>query len=457
MEGIFSKKILSGFIFAVLVFQSLSVQALSVQSRPTQQRQADISHHYTRAGIQYFNQGQYLKARTSLEQALSTLSSADKSRTAIYYNLGSVCYRLKEYKQSRVYFNKLVGDKRLGAIAYYNLALIENRLGNKPAAIAYLQKSRRITTDRQLIVLANRQLHQLDNKIDTGQPHYRYSRTVRKDWHAYFYLSPGYDSNINFAPLDIGSGRSGRFIQGIGLFDKKIAGKGSGYKTPVLLFTSSIFLSNYISTDFNDYNLFNIGLRYKLPLKQWHNVLDVNIKQSTYGHGKYQRNYSVTVYSRRYFSKGKMLRLRYRYDQINSLDSIYDYLQGYRQRLGAAYQIKWTHDYLFLWYELEFNQRRNTVRRNYSPTRNSFRLRYERKLDSSHKIYIETEYQRSDYVPTAVQDRLDNRSMYSLAYIYDFARSWQFKAQWRFANNRSTDSLFSYKRHVGLLTLRKSF
>ncbi len=452
MEGIFSKYFLSGFIFAVLIFQALSVQAGSAQ-----RHKADVSRHYSRAGMQYFNQGQYLKARSSFEQALSILSPADKSRLAIYYNLGSVCYKLKEYKQSRIYFNKLVGDKRLGAVAYYNLALIENRLDNKPAAIAYLQKSRGSTTDRRLIALANRQLHQLDNKSDIGQSRYRHTRAVKKDWRAYFYLSPGYDSNINFAPLDVGSGRSGRFIQGIGLFDKKIAGKGNGYKTPVLLFTSSIFLSNYIATDFNDYNLFDIGLRYKLPLNQWHNVLNINIKQSTYGHGKYQRNYSVTVYSRRYFSKGKMLRLRYRYDRINSLDSIYDYLQGYRQRLGAAYQIKWSHDYLFLWYGLEFNQRRNTLRRNYSPTRNSFRLRYERKLNPLHKIYIETEYQRSNYVPTAVQDRQDNRSMYSLAYIYDFARSWQFKAQWRFSNNRSTDSLFSYKRHVGLLTLRKSF
>jgi len=452
MEGIFSKHFLSGFIFVVLVFQSLSVQAVA-----TQQRQVNISRYYTSAGIQHFNQGQYLKAKSSFEQALSVLPSTDKSRTEIYYNLGSVCYKLKEYKQSRIYFNKLLRDKRLGAVAYYNLALIENRLDNKPAAIAYLQKSRSITTDRQLIALANRQLHQLDNKGDTSQSHYRRTRTVKKDWHAYFYLSPGYDSNINFAPLDVGSGRSGRFIQGTALFDKKIAGKGNGYKTPVLLFTSSIFLSNYIATDFNDYNLFNVGLRYKLPLNQWHNVLNVNLDQSTYGHEKYQRNYSVTVYSRRYFSKGKMLRLRYRYDQINSLNSLYDYLEGYRQRLGAAYRIKWSHDYLFLWYGLEFNRRKNTVRRNYSPTRNSFRLRYEKKLNPSHKIYIETEYQRSNYVPTAVQDRLDNRSMYSLAYIYDFARSWQFKAQWRFSNNRSTDSLFSYKRHVGLLTLRKSF
>ncbi len=168
-------------------------------------------------------------------------------------------------------------------------------------------------------------------------------------------------------------------------------------------------------------------------------------------------SYAATFKTRRRFSDGNTLSLRYRYGQLNSLDPLFDYLEGYRQRLRLGYQFKWPSDAVDLWYELELNDRQNTANLNYSPTRNTFRVRYAKKINATNKVYGELAYRHSDYDPTPVQDRLDKRTGYLLAYVNDVARDWQLLARWGFRSNNSTESIYSYDRHVVLLTLRKLF
>ena len=405
-----------------------------------------------RLGSQQYQQGDYAQAKVFYELALTQALAQGKPVHSIYYNLGSVCYQLKLYDQSKDYFTKLINHNKLKAVAYYNLALIENKQSDKKSTIKYLNKSKEATADSQLSSLIDQQLLKLNEK-KSGKT----KEKTAKDWRAYLYLSHGYDSNIRFAPLEISSNESGSFLQAYGLVDKKIAGKGYGKKEPALLVTASVFSSNYYSTDFNDYNIYDIGLRYLLPVNKWRNTIELNIKKSTYGHTDYQRIYGATFKTRRLFSDGNVLRLRYRYEQIDSQEPVYDYLQGYRQKLRLGYQFNWPNDAMDLWYELELNDRENTVNRNYSPTRNTYRLRYEKKFNATNKVYAELEYRHSDYDPTATQDRLDKRPGYLLAYVNDITRDWQFLARWGYRSNHSTESIFSYDRHVVMLTLRKKF
>ena len=401
---------------------------------------------------QFYQQKDYLQAKQYFTYALQKSEDKGDVSASLYYNLGSVCYKLEQYEQSRSYFEKLQDNKKLNAIALYNIALIENRQGDKEATIDTLRQSRSITEDPQLVALIDKQLKKL-----VKQKPVRRKKISYKDWHAYLYLSYGYDSNISFAPLEVASNESGSFGQFIGVFDKVIVGKGAGAKQHALLFTSSVFLSNYFSTDFNDYNLFDVGLRYAFPVSQWRNKLDMNLKKSTYGHEDYQGITSVTYKTRRHFSNRNVFNLRYRYEQIESLDTRFDYLEGQRQRFWLGYQWIWPRDAVQLWYQLELNDRENTATRNYSPTRNTLRLRYEKDLDSTNRIYGEYEYRHSQYDPTPVQDRQDDRSSFLLAYVNDIAPGWQLSAKWRFRSNRSSDEIYSYDRHIAMLTLRKLF
>ena len=450
------KHVYSGFHFiliCLLVCTQVYAESVPVSASMSQLEQENGLSENLRLASQQYNKAEYAQAKVYYELALNQAQQQGKPTDTIYYNLGSVCYQLKLYDQSKRYFEKLVNHNKLKAVAYYNLALIENKQGNKQSTIDYLHQSKKASTDSQLSTLVDQQLLNLSK-----QKPQRTKTVTYKDWHAYLYLSPGYDSNIRFAPLEIASNESGSFLQFYGLFDKRVAGKGHGKKDPALLITSSVFLSNYFSTDFNDYNIFDIGLRYLLPVNKWRNSIEFNIKKSTYGHSDYQQFYVATFKTRRRFSDGNTLRLRYRYEQIDSLDPLFDYLEGNRQKLRLGYQFnQWPSDTVVLWYELELNDRQNTVKRNYSPTRNTFRVRYEKKFNATNRVYAELEYRHSDYDPTPTQDRLDKRSGYQLSYVNDIAEDWQLSARWGYRSNRSTDSVFSYDRHVVLLTLRKSF
>jgi len=441
-------------VWSFIIFFLICAQVIAEPSAPSKIEPTDSNLDFAR---QQYDQGDYAQAKFFYEKALTQAQAQGKPVRLIYYNLGSVCYKLKQFEQSGVYFNKLVNDEKLAALAYYNLALIENKQGNNESAIHFFNRSKAVSTDLQFSTLVDQQLLKLKTHAAEKALPGKDKTTKQKDWHAYIYLSPGHDSNINFAPLEVASNQSGDFLQLIGLFDKVIAGSASDLKQPALLFTSSVFLSNYFSSDFNDYNLYDIGLRYLLPVNQWRNSIELNLKQSTYGHTDYQQIYAVTFKTRRRFSGGDTLRLRYRYEQIDSRDPLYDYLEGDRQKLRLGYQFKWPQDAVYLWYELELNDRQNTVTRNYSPTRNTARLRYEKKFNPSNSAYVEVEYRHSEYEPTATQDRLDKRNGYLFAYVYDIAADWQVLARLSYRNNRSTDSLFSYDRHVALLTLRKTF
>lgn len=437
--------------FKSVVFFILSLfLSQSLQAKPDlESTEAGMLSEAIRIATLKYEKEDYSSAKVYFEIALERALQQDEPANSIYYNLGSVCYRLGQYDQSRAYFNKLIDHDSLKALAYYNLGLIENRLSKKKSAIDYFYKSKHSTSDEDFIKLIDRQLQ----KISKKKPQ-RNSRVKRKDWHAYLYLGPGYDSNIRFAPLEVASNESGDFIQGFGIFDKRIAGEGYGIKRSAILFTASAYLTNYFSTDFNDYSIYDIGLRYLAPVNKWRNALDLKIQRSAYGHRDYQRTLAATIRSKRKFSDGDVLRLRFRYDQIDSLDTLFDYLEGDRQRLRAGYQFRWPMDSTYLWYELEFNDRKNTLSRNYSPTRNSFRLRYEKRFDLRNRAYAEIAYRYSEYDPTPSQDRRDNRTDYILAYVNELASDWQLQARWGFRTNRSSESIFSYDRHIVLLTLR---
>ncbi len=447
----------SGVLLCFTVFQTTAGLSAPEDFFQKEDYRKESYRGKVRQGARSFSQGNYEQAKAYFEQALMLSRQPEEPTASMNYNLGSVCFKLRQYEESKKYFSRLLDSSKLKAVAYYNLALIENKQGNRLRAKNFLAKSKAASKDEKFTVLVERQLEKLSSvKTATLTPR-KISNITIKDWQAYLYLRSGYDSNIKFSPLEIASEQSGRYLQSIGLFDKVIAGKGFGSRTPVLMFTSSFFVSNYHSTDFNDYNLFDIGLRYLHPVNQWRNSIDINIKKSTYGHNDYQRTVATTFKTKYLFSDGDIFRLRYRYEDISSLDSLYDYLSGSRHRLRVGYSFKWPDDAVLLWQEFEQNDRQNTARRNYSPVRSTSRLRYEKKMLAKHKAYVELEYRRSDYAATAFQDRLDSRASYTLAYLYDITPEWQLEAHWRFQNNRSTESIYSYDRHIAYLNVRKTF
>ena len=445
----------TAMLLMLLCGQLLAEPAKS--SRPSEtQAVASETDQLFNTGKRLFATGQYADAKAAFDHVLASQQEQGEVSPAVYYNLGSICYRLEDFDCARKHFQRFTRTDsyaaKYAALAYYNLALVENREDNREAAVEALQSSRAASTDPKLIALVNKQLAKLRKTEPT-----RTTTTTVKDWHSFVYLRHGYDSNIRFAPLEVASNESGDFLQFIGTIDKRIVGEGSTTKNPGLFVNAVLFATNYYSTDFNDFSLLNAGVRYDHPLKGWRNRIAANYMTSTYGQNDYLESTSLTLQTRKTLANDDQFQLRYRYEDIDSLRPVYDYLKGSRQRLRAGYQFTWPQDLVQLWYELELNDRQNTATRNYSPTRHTLRLRYETMLDRRNRLYGEYAFRDSDYEPTLTQDRQDERSLLTLAYVNDFARSWQAEARWRFYTNRSTDTIYSYDRHIVFLSVRKLF
>ena len=134
--------------FKTLFFIFLLVQAAIALASPSD----DFD-----AGVQSFTEGNY-------GQALKHFKRAEKGgmKTAlIRYNLGSVYYKLKQYELSKRYFEKLTRDKKLGYLAYYNLALLEHKLGHDKLAIELFEKSAQLTDQVEFKALADKQINTL--------------------------------------------------------------------------------------------------------------------------------------------------------------------------------------------------------------------------------------------------------------------------------------------------------
>lgn len=457
MDKFWGRNVWLSLMLFLNILQVAAGETVPVELSRSESYKTDSYKQKMRAGSQSFYKGHYKQAKNLFEQALQLSPNPQNPSPTLYYNLGSTYYKLQQFDKSKRSFKHLRKNKKLGAIAYYNLALIENKQGNKLAAMNQLNRSKAASKDVKFSALVDSQLKKLKTSTVVKFRPKKIKKVTVKDWQAHLYLRSGYDSNIKFSPLEIASEQSGQFMQVIGLFDKVITGKGFGTKKPVLLFTSAVFISNYYSTDFNDYNLYDIGLGYLYPVDKWRNRIDLNVKKSTYGHNDYQRSFAMTLKTKYLFSDGDIFRLRYRYEDIFSLDERFNYLEGTRHRLRAGYSFRWPSDTLFLWAEYELNNRQNSARLNYSPTRYSGRFRYEKKFNATHKAYTELEYRNSNYDSTPFQNRLDNRASYTFAYVYDIAPEWQLEALWRLQINRSTESIYTYDRQISYLNVRKTF
>ena len=135
------------------------------------------------AGTRAFRAGQYRQALEHFER----VERSGGSDARLDYNLGAVHYRLANYDRSRGYFERLVDHPRLGALAHYNLGLIAHKRGGRAEAIAYFDKCIALSTDDNLVALAEKQISTLGGRPATP-------------WFGYVSAVYGYDSNITLLP-----------------------------------------------------------------------------------------------------------------------------------------------------------------------------------------------------------------------------------------------------------------
>jgi hypothetical protein len=154
---------------------------------------------------------------------------------------------------------------------------------------------------------------------------------------------------------------------------------------------------------------YEAGFDYSTEVKNWKIIPEASLSQSTYSHSSYQNTFDLKVSGEHHLKNNAHMAVRYRYSDITSQNSLYDYLQGSRHQLQADYINKITYGQLRFRYQLELNNRKNTSTANYSPVRNEFRVRLKHPLQNNWELSTEAGLRNSKYGAAAGIIRNDTR------------------------------------------------
>ncbi len=390
-------------------------------------------------GTAYFKRAQYNKAIQSFEQA----RKKGLKKPALYYNLGVSYFKIRNYDRAEYYFRQTLKFKSLKSLAEYNLGLVALRKNDRKAAQKWFNRSRS-SSNSKIATLSNRQLRKLSSKRST--------RTTKK-WYNYASLSYGYNNNIKLVPAEIATDTSDSFTE---LYASTSGILSGNYSDGISLDAFAYFL-NYTDVDSYDEKQARLGIYKSRKYTNWKTRVGGYYERSTFGNNPYQEILGLELKGKRRLQKTEHISLRYRYNDIRSLYSPYNYLQGWRQQFRAEYLDYTASDSKRIYYELELNDRENLVSRNYSPTRHKIQAVYRYNLSRNWRIGGEFSYRYSKYQPTATQDRQDDRLRAAVKATYRLSKQWKINGSYQRTDNSSTDSLYSYTQNLYYVSISASF
>ena len=152
--------------------------------------------------------------------------------------------------------------------------------------------------------------------------------------------------------------------------------------------------------------------------------------------------------------------MRYRYEDIKSDNTLYDYLEGWRQRARVEYRNYSVKNIKQIYYELELNNRgelvTDTFAYDYSPTRHTIRGIYTQVI-KRWWLTGDLSYRFSDYEASSTIDREDDQWKLALSADYYFDRTFKFITKVQYTDNASSVDRYNYDKSVIKIGLSKLF
>lgn len=392
-------------------------------------------------GAALFELGDYTNAATKFEHALSD----GMKTTALYYNLASTYFKLNNFNKSRVYFKELQKLPEMKSLAEYNLGLIHEKLGDNKQANRYFKSVIKDNKDRKLVSLAKIKIYGKNPDL--------------KKISTYTSIKIGYDDNINVSPTGTVIDEADSFTEYFVTADYLFSGnRKNGWISDVTLFRSSYTDSNIYDFDQIGLGLINNNKYNKLEIQ-----LRTNYDKYTYGNEDYQSILKLESRAKYNITSTKKLQLRYRYEFISSDLAIYDYLNGWRQKLRTEYKQYNKDSILKFFYEYEINDRDDLVTTvpsgvlSYSPTRHNIKYSHTKIIDKHWRLTGDFSYRKSNYPTTITQNRDDERWKLTAYADYRLNRSTLIRSKLDYTDNNSTEAIYDYDRTVVSIDLSYFF
>lgn len=390
-------------------------------------------------GLELFRSGDYAAAVAKFESA----QKQGIDSVSLHYNLGSSYYKLGDYQKARMHFNQVKKYPAMRDLADYNLGLIAQKTSDPNGARQYFTSVRKLSKDEKLRAMAERQLSSLK---DMGKP-----------WLAYVSARLGYDDNITAAPSGFVQDVSDSFYD---LF-ASVEGVVSGSRKQGWTVDASYFTMDFSDNDDYDDSQLSVGISKRQPVADWDVKTHVSISNRDYADEDFQSIVKLDLQGITPLSRSQRIYLRYMYEDISSDNTLYDYLQGWRQRARFEYR-NYQRKYISqLYYELELNDREDLdisgYVASYSPTRHSIRGQYTYNIDARWSLTGDLSYRYSDYPVTISQDRQDDRWRLVADADYRLDKTTKLRTRIEYIDNASTLDIYDYDKSVISIGLSKLF
>ncbi len=403
------------------------------------------SHVYASAqtdfdqGVTFFKEEKYNlaveKFTSALNQGLKTVS--------LYYNLASTHFKLQQYSEAKRYFQKVAQTPEMRDLATYNLGLIALKQQQTDEARQIFTRIVRDSKDKKLVSLSATQLARI--------------RSSQDQWRVYISANYGHDSNITVLPSETSLDIADNFYNVFLSIDSVVSGKR---KNGWLVDATYLRIDFKDSDNFDEYQ-YSAGIKKTQPLSNWDTSIHLSLSQNNFSGNDYQSAAKLDLKGYTRLSRTQRVELRYRYEDINSELSVYDYLEGWRQRARIGYSYYSLHHIYNIYYELELNQRNDLVTSlyayEYSPTRHTVRGRYTYIPVENWNIIAELGLRASDFPASQSFDRNDDQVNASIGIDYRIDKTLRLKTKLEHINNMSSVALYDYDKTRVMLGLSKLF
>ncbi len=404
-------------------------------------------------GIAAFRAGQYPQALTDF---LGARRHGIRS-PQLGYDLGTVYFRLRRYRAARREFQALERDPALAALSQYNLGLIALRLGNPAQARRHFRRAHAGAQEPALRRLAAQAL------LRAGSAHHG-----SPTWVGFADVGAGYDSNVALTTensLIAPARRSSALFQ----FLTGAVGQLTGNYRRGLQAVATVYKVSYPSVSEFSQTYLHAGGQYHWDSGRWFHTVGFYAGDTSLGGTSFESLATARLATGYALSSRQQLRVSYRYTRIVG-GSGYNYLTGWHQALSVEDRMRVGRLDLNLAYTLDLNRRRNLAAPpqffSVSPTRNGLFAHLRWRVTDTTSLFIAADYQHSHYdlpnvlVSGATTTRLgreDNWQRFDVGMDRRLAHHWTLRADWRYSDNRSNITLYSYQSRRLELSLEYLF
>ena len=391
-------------------------------------------------GVSAFQAGHYDKAL----QAFNRAQKSGLDTSALWYNFGVSYYRLQRFTEAAAAFEKLINHKGMRQIAYYNLGLVAAMQDDVKAAEKWFSLSQQ-GGDGKISELSSTALRRLQT-ANTGRP--------EKPWQGYVKLRFARDDNVTRAHEDIDN--TNRLIDSFTEVTATALYPLPGTRRDEFVLGGSGNVQEYNHETAYNFTLGRVFGHWDFPVTQWRTRIFLDTAKSRFGNESYLATLSGGIQSQ-YHAHGPLgrIRLRYRWSQIRSDNSKYDFLRGNTQQLlllsriyvdSARLQWDYTHE-IQNRKDLALGDKINTPQDyrfySYSPTRQQLRLFAKLPFNRAWTAELDLRYRISRYANAHQFNdsyrklRRDARSTIELEVKRNFSRQWDVGISYQTLRNDS--------------------